>query len=84
MELEAPDQQVFLDSRIELYPPRVWEDYVTMYNARPGWGATMARWRISVVALPNDAPLEEVIAHAIGWKEVYSGTDGAVFVTAPR
>jgi hypothetical protein len=83
-ELEAPDQAVFLDSRIELYPPPIWEDYVTMYNARPGWGATMARWRIGVVALPNDAPLEEAIAHAIGWKEVYSGTDGAVFVTAPR
>jgi len=82
-ELEAPDRLVFLDSRIELYPPPLWQDYVTMYNARPGWGATMTRWRIDVVALPNDAPLEKVIAHAIGWKEIYAGTDGAVFIAVP-
>ena len=82
-ELEAPGQLVFLDSRIELYPPALWQDYSTMYNAKPGWEATMARWRIDVVALPNDAPLEEVIAHSLGWKQIYAGTDGAVFIAAP-
>ncbi len=79
-EREAPDQLVFLDSRIELYPPPLWQDYVTMYNAKPGWAETMARWHVTVVALPNDAPLGKVIAHSLGWRQIYSGTDGAVFV----
>lgn len=82
-EREAPNQLVFLDSRIELYPRPLWQDYETMYNAQPGWEATVARWRIDVVALPNDAPLTGVIAHAIGWKLVYTGSDGQVFVAAP-
>ena len=79
-EREAPDQLPFLDSRIELYPPPLWQDYVTMYNAKPGWEAAMTRWRVSVVALPNDAPLESVIGHTLGWTQIYRGTDGAVFV----
>jgi hypothetical protein len=81
-EREAPDQLVFLDSRIELYPPPLWQDYVTMYNAKPGWEAVMTRWRVSVVALPNDAPLEKVIGHSLGWTQIYAGSDGAVFVAA--
>ncbi|MEP7059250.1 MAG: hypothetical protein ABI828_00845, partial [Actinomycetota bacterium] len=80
-EREAPEQLVFLDSRIELYPPPLWVDYEAMYNAKPGWEATMARWRIDLVALPNDAPLEKVIGHVMGWKQVYRGPDGAVFVS---
>jgi hypothetical protein len=81
-EREAPDQLVFLDSRIELYPPPLWQDYETMYNAKPGWEAAMTRWRVSVVALPNDAPLEKVIGHSLGWTQIYAGSDGAVFVVA--
>ena len=83
-ELEAPDQLVFLDSRIELYPPPLWQDYWTMYYAKPGWAAVMARWQINIVALPGDVPLEKVIAHSLGWKQIYTGSDGAVFVSVPQ
>jgi hypothetical protein len=80
-ELESPDQRVFLDSRIELYPPPLWQDYESMYKARPGWASTMARWRIDAVALPPDAPLDDVIRHSIGWTQVYTGSDGSVYVS---
>ncbi|MEA2581760.1 MAG: hypothetical protein QOE83_2652 [Actinomycetota bacterium] len=83
-EKEAPSQLVFLDSRIELYPPPLWQDYVTMFNAQPGWESEMARWRVEVVALPKDAPLASVISHATGWERIYAGEDGAVYVAAPK
>jgi hypothetical protein len=82
-EKEAPSQLVFLDSRIELYPPPLWQDYVTMYNAKPGWEAQMAAWQVDVVAVPNDAPLAQVISNATGWKRIYAGNDGAVYVATP-
>lgn len=82
-ERAAPNQLVFLDSRIELYPPPLWQDYVTMYNARPGWETRMAYWKVDVVAVPNDAPLAAVIDRALGWRRAYSGSDGQVFVTDP-
>ncbi len=82
-ELEARTQLVFLDSRIELYPPATWQDYYTMYSAAPGWAAALARWRVDVIALPPDAPLEQAVAHAVGWKQVYSGADGVVFASVP-
>ena len=81
-ELEARTQLVFLDSRIELYPPATWQDYYTLYGAKPGWGAAIARWQIDVVALPHDAPLAQASAHTLGWRQVYSGADGVVFVKA--
>lgn len=80
-ELEARTQLVFLDSRIELYPPSTWQDYYTLYGATSGWAAALARWQIDVIALPTDVPLEQAIAHTVGWRQVYSGADGVVFVS---
>jgi hypothetical protein len=54
-----------------------------MFNGQPGWESEMTRWRVDVVAIPNDAPLASVISHATGWERIYAGDDGSVYVAAP-
>jgi len=71
-----------IDSRIELFPASVWQDYSNIMNGREGWQSTLARWDVDVVAVSRDQglPLLPRIAADPRWKPVYSDADGAVFV----
>jgi hypothetical protein len=71
-----------IDSRIELFPPNVWQDYSNVANGRAGWQATLDRWGVDVVAVSRDQglPLIPRIAGDPGWRQLYSDADGAVFV----
>jgi hypothetical protein len=70
-EWAAPDQAYFIDSRFELFPVDVWEDYRAMDG--PGADAMLRRWGVDlVVVAPEDHQ------PAGGWTVVYGDPDGSI------
>jgi len=83
-ELAVPTVPVFVDSRIELFPPEVWADQQAIGAGEPGWQASLDRWGVTVLAISREqqAGLLDALASDPAWREVLSDEDGAVYVRA--
>jgi hypothetical protein len=82
LEYRLPDRPVFVDSRVELYPRSVWNDYLDVANGRQGWQAILDRWDVDVLALypGQSGELIERVALDPGWERTYHDDDGSVYV----
>jgi len=80
-EFALPGVPVFVDSRIELFPAGVWDDYLAVSAGRPGWQAVLDRWGVTVVVVdPADQPaLAAALRVDPAWRLVYEGEDGLMF-----
>src|SRR3954447_8878668 len=86
-EFSASDLPVMVDSRIEIFPKDVWDDYFTVTNGGADWQAVLDRWDVNVViAHPEQSEaLIALLQNDPGWREVFRDREGSVFVrTSPR
>ena len=80
-EFVTPDRPVFTDSRIEIIPKDIWEDYGQVGFAGADWKAVLEKWRPDViVAAENWDLIPDLCAPGSGWTRVYTDDDGDVFV----
>ena len=77
-EFAVPQTPVAIDSRIELFPTEVWDDYVRITAGVEGWEGILDRWGVTVaVVAAADAGLRDRLI-AAGWTETYVDADGSV------
>jgi hypothetical protein len=79
LEFASPNDPVFVDSRIEVPPVSVWDDYQRVAAGDPRSQQIVDRWRVDAIAGPSDwklLPLFE--AQGSGWRVTYQGDDGVV------
>lgn len=50
----SPEIPVFTDTRIDLYPPEQWSDYLAVSYARYDWKEILARYRIDTLFLDRE------------------------------
>lgn len=83
-EYAVPADRVFVDSRIELFPPSVWRNYFQISTGMEGWQQLLDRWDVDVVVASRTQQLDLIprIRTDPGWRLLYSDDDGAVFVRA--
>lgn len=80
-EFALPRNPVFVDSRIELFPASVWDQYGDVSNGREGWQAILNRWRVEAVAIsPQQRILIPLIRRDRGWTLAYEDDDGLIFL----
>jgi hypothetical protein len=81
-EYADPSMKVFVDSRIEVYPQAVWDDYFSARDAQTGWQATLDRRGVQAAALnPSQAgPLIDAMLGDPGWHLIAQGSGGYLFV----
>ena len=80
-EFAVPDLPVAIDSRIELYPTQVWDDYATVAAGRDGWQALLDRWGVTLIAVDSaDSAAQDRLA-AAGWSRVFGDASGSLFRT---
>ena len=80
-EFALPSMSVFVDSRIEIFPERVWADYYSIVRAREGWQRLLDRWNVdAVVTDRHTRDLRERMEREPGWQQIYADHIGAVFV----
>ena len=77
-EFASPRMPVFVDSRIELFPIGVWDDYFAVGGAREGWQARVDRWDADAVVVnpDEDEPMVAQLAKDPGWRLAYRDTAG--------
>jgi hypothetical protein len=74
-----PEQPVAIDSRIELFPTRVWEDYETVTSGGAGWQELLDAWDVQFVVVParDEAYHDRLVAE--GWQVTFTDADGSLF-----
>jgi hypothetical protein len=82
IEFAVPSMPVFVDSRIELFPDRVWSDYVDVIEGKATWPSVLDRWHVDGVLLRHGDILLPLIGHDPGWRLAYRDSMGALFVRA--
>jgi hypothetical protein len=87
LEVAFPEHPVFVDSRIELFPAELWEEYDLVSDGRDGWQDVLDRWDIDLLLLSRNQQedLIEVIERdgAPGWTVVHEDANGLLLVRAP-
>jgi len=81
-EFALPSMPVFVDSRIELFPSAIWDDYLAIGGAREGWQSRLDRWDVDAVVVNPDQD-EQLLAHIAddpGWRLAFRDDSGSVFV----
>ncbi len=78
-EFTFPATPVALDSRIELFPPAVWDAYQQVTSGADGWQDQLRRWGVTmaVAAGGDEAGLVERLT-GDGWTVTYQDDDGTV------
>jgi hypothetical protein len=82
VEFSLPEDPVFVDPRIEVFPEDVWDDYFVVEDGRTGWDATLRRWDVDALILhPGWASgLLAVIDESPDWHRVTTSPEGSVYV----
>ena len=85
-EFALPTVPVTVDSRIELFPVSVWDDYVTVSSARTGWSEILDRDEVTIVvtATESNRQFEAALATDASWRRVHDDADGTIWVRADR
>jgi hypothetical protein len=78
-EYAAPDHLVFVDSRIELFPAQVWNDYREVAAGRAGWQQVLERWEVGAIAAPR-WDLVRVLTEDARWELAYENDEGILLV----
>jgi hypothetical protein len=56
-----PEQQVFIDAQTDFYGEALSQEYLSIRNAEPGWEEKLDRWGVTLVLVPEEAPLARVL-----------------------
>ena len=67
-----------LDSRIEVFPPDVWDDYEAVTQGRDGWQAILERWGVTLAVVPAGDDAFHDRLTAAGWSELFADDDGSL------
>ena len=82
-EYAIPSTPVFVDSRIELFPPSVWDEYDAVVDGIDGWRDILARRDVTMIVAVEGigrSPLAARLRSDSGWQEAYKDEDGSIFV----
>jgi hypothetical protein len=83
-EFALPDMLVAIDSRIEVFPPQVWDDYGAVTGGRVGWETILDRWGVTIIVVPADDEAYIERLRAAGWHEAFADGDALVFTVDAR
>lgn len=79
---DGKNAHVFMDDRVDMYPPQLSEDYISLIRGDTDPTVVLSRYRIDTVLWRWKAPITQWLAINPGWHQVWSDKDFAVFVRA--
>ena len=82
-EFALPRLPVFVDSRIEIIPKDIWDDYGQVAFSRAEWRDVLEHREVEAIVASSDWDLLPLLERpASGWRVVYEDDDGALLVRA--
>ena len=83
-EFALPEVLVAIDSRIELFPATVWDDYEGVVDGVDGWEAQLEAWDVAfAVSAANKPGLTDHLTGA-GWRVCLQRCRRIVLAAPPR
>jgi hypothetical protein len=81
-EVELPGVPMFVDSRSEIFPDHIWEEYDEVVHARPGLEEVLDTWGVDAVVLEREQQWLAIrtMEHMPAWVTYYQDAEGVVFV----
>ena len=76
-----PNNKVFVDPRIELYPPEVWTDYHIISNGIPGWEQRLENYDAQTLMLSKtyqEKLIDELMESSL-WELVYQDEIAVIY-----
>ena len=76
-----PNYLVFVDTRVELYPEEIWNDYAIISAAQCGWESLIDHYNIKTLLLNYDMEpqLIEAARQSDHWQEIYQDNVAVIF-----
>jgi hypothetical protein len=76
-----PEYRVFADSRIELFPEKIWLDYFSISNADGNWEERLADYGVNTLMLSQteQQPLIKAVVSSDNWDLIYSDQVATVY-----
>jgi len=80
-EYAIPNDPMFIDARVELFPDAVWRDYWAIVDVEPSWSEVVDRWDIDTIVLArgHHEALDVALRTSGTWSVAYEDADGTVF-----
>jgi hypothetical protein len=72
----------FIDDRVDMYPPEVVHDYLTLLHGDPGWREVLDRRQVDLVLWERKQALTSLMAESDDWRILYQ--DGSWSVACRR
>jgi len=71
--------RVFVDGRADFYPLTIMRDFLTAYFGKAKWRDVLDRYKVTLVLVPPDAPLANLLALTEGWRLLYRDRQAVIF-----
>ncbi len=68
----------WIDDRYELHKTSLMADYLTLFDAGPGWREVLDRSGGDVLLWPTDKPLTQLVRDVAGWHTLWADADWTV------
>jgi len=78
-----PRSRVVVDDRHDLYGAEFFKAYLKMVRVERGWEDFLLTHESSVVLLPRDAAVTNILEKTKGWKQIYADDVSVAFVREP-
>lgn len=83
-EYAVPDRRYAIDSRIEFYPPDVWDRYEAIMNGAADWQTELdGLTPDAAVVMDADRSLSDRLQRCAGWVLAYEDDDGSILLRPP-
>jgi uncharacterized membrane protein len=76
-----PQYQVFIDTRIELFPENIWKDYLNISNGVGDWEKLLDDYGVNTVMLSptEQTALNNAISESDRWKPIYQDPEAIIY-----
>jgi hypothetical protein len=75
-----PQYRVYIDGRADVYGDAFIVDYLSIYNAEPGWEDKLNTQDIQTVLVESDAPLAIALRQSPAWHVSFSDKQSTIFI----
>lgn len=70
---------VFIDDKVDSYPPEFVQEYIDTLAAKPGWEKTLNKYSLVYLLLPKSCHLADAVKSSPDWVQVFSDNVSLLF-----
>ncbi len=78
-----PRQKVFMDGRSDFYGDEIGRDYQIILGAHSGWREAMERYKVTMVLVPPETPLVELLSIKPDWRVLHRDKQAVLLAIQP-